>query len=135
MGPPVVELDDVLRIADAGDVTDPDGSAGEARVISRVRELTGATELVIALGGDNSLTYPVALGAEATGLITFDAHFDLRDGISNGTPVRRLVEDVPARVVARHRAHRSVQDRSDRHRRLRELRAYAQRAAEWGASG
>jgi arginase family enzyme len=26
------------------------------------------------------------------GLITFDAHHDLRDGISNGSPVRRLVE-------------------------------------------
>lgn len=95
MGPPAQDLNDVLRIADAGDVTDPDGSAGEARVISRVRELAAAG-LVIALGGDNSLTYPVALGAEATGLITFDAHFDLRDGISNGTPVRRLVEDSPA---------------------------------------
>ncbi|WP_258546597.1 arginase family protein, partial [Microbacterium sp. H6] len=90
MGPPVIELDEVLRIADAGDIADPDGSAGEARVISRVRELAAASKLVIALGGDNSLTYPVALGAEATGLITFDAHFDLRDGISNGTPVRRL---------------------------------------------
>ena len=95
MGPPAQDLNDVLRIADAGDVTDPDGSAGEARVIARVRELAAAG-LVIALGGDNSLTYPVALGAAATGLITFDAHFDLRDGISNGTPVRRLVEDSPA---------------------------------------
>lgn len=95
IGPPAQDLNDVLRIADAGDVTDPDGSAGEARVIARVRELAAAG-LLIALGGDNSLTYPVALGAEATGLITFDAHFDLRDGISNGTPVRRLVEDSPA---------------------------------------
>jgi arginase family enzyme len=29
---------------------------------------------------------------EATGLITFDAHYDLRDGVSNGSPVRRLIE-------------------------------------------
>ena len=27
-----------------------------------------------------------------SGLITFDAHHDLRDGVSNGSPVRRLVE-------------------------------------------
>jgi len=132
MGPPAVELDEVLRIADAGDVVDPDGASGEARVISRVRELAGAAELVIALGGDNSLTYPVALGAEASGLITFDAHFDLRDGISNGTPVRRLVEDTPAvssTSTARIDPTRIVQiGIAD----FANSVAYARRAAEWG---
>jgi arginase family enzyme len=29
---------------------------------------------------------------DATGLITLDAHYDLRDGVSNGSPVRRLIE-------------------------------------------
>lgn len=132
MGPPAVDLDEVLRIADAGDVTDPDGSAGEARVISRVRELVDAAKLVIALGGDNSLTYPVALGAEATGLITFDAHFDLRDGVSNGTPVRRLVEDVPAasplstsRIDPTRIVQIGIADFAN-------SAAYARRAAEWG---
>ncbi|MFK3677621.1 arginase family protein [Microbacterium sp. NPDC090218] len=132
MGPPAVELDEVLRIADAGDVADPDGSAGEARVISRVRELADATKLVIALGGDNSLTYPVALGAGATGLITFDAHFDLRDGISNGTPVRRLVEDSPATsalTTTRLDPTRIVQiGIAD----FANSAAYARRAADWG---
>ncbi|QEA27653.1 formimidoylglutamase [Microbacterium sp. CBA3102] len=132
MGPPVLELDEVLRIADAGDVSDPDGADGEARVISRVRALAGATKLVIALGGDNSLTYPVALGAEATGLITFDAHFDLRDGVSNGTPVRRLVEDVPtasALTTTRIDPTRIVQiGIAD----FANSAAYARRAADWG---
>ncbi|PRB16469.1 arginase family protein [Microbacterium sp. MYb62] len=132
MGPPAVELNEVLHITDAGDVTDPDGSDGEARVISRVRELTAATDLVIALGGDNSLTYPVALGSEATGLITFDAHFDLRDGVSNGTPVRRLVEDAPAASslrTARIDPARIVQiGIAD----FANSAAYARRAAEWG---
>ncbi|WP_337003682.1 MULTISPECIES: agmatinase family protein [unclassified Microbacterium] len=132
MGPPARDLNEVLRIVDAGDVTDPDGAAGEARVISRVRELAAAAGLVIALGGDNSLTYPVALGAEATGLITFDAHFDLRDGVSNGTPVRRLVEDTPTASpidTARIEPTRIVQiGIADFANSL----AYAQRAAEWG---
>ncbi|QYG13179.1 agmatinase family protein [Microbacterium sp. PAMC22086] len=132
MGPPAIELDEVLRIADAGDVADPDGSAGEARVISRVRELAAASKLVIALGGDNSLTYPTALGAEATGLITFDAHFDLRDGVSNGTPVRRLVEDIPATSpvdTARIDPTRIVQiGIAD----FANSAAYARRAADWG---
>jgi len=131
MGPPIVDLDEVLRIADAGDVAEPDGSEGEARAISRVRELSEATELVIALGGDNSLTYPVALGARATGLITFDAHFDLRDGISNGTPVRRLVEDTPAAsssttaVDPTRIVQIGIADFAN-------SAAYAQRAADWG---
>ena len=132
MGPPVVELDDVLRISDAGDVTDPDGSAGEARVISRVREIAAAARLVIALGGDNSLTYPVALGVEATGVITFDAHFDLRDGISNGTPVRRLVQDSPAasslstvKIDPTRIVQIGIADFAN-------SAAYARRAAEWG---
>lgn len=132
MGPPAIELDEVLRIADAGDVADPDGSAGEAQVISRVRELAAASKLVIALGGDNSLTYPTALGAEATGLITFDAHFDLRDGVSNGTPVRRLVEDIPATSpvdTARIDPTRIVQiGIAD----FANSAAYARRAADWG---
>ncbi|WP_396667977.1 agmatinase family protein [Microbacterium sp. R86528] len=93
MGNPPVDLNDVLRIADAGDVSSPDGTDGEASLRDRVRELRRSAELIIALGGDNSITYAVAQGAQARGLITLDAHFDLRDGVSNGSPVRRLVED------------------------------------------
>ena len=132
MGPPIVDLNERLRITDAGDIAEPDGDAGEAEAIERVRELSAATELVIALGGDNSLTYPVALGAQATGLITFDAHFDLRDGISNGTPVRRLVEDVPvtsaldtARIDPTRIVQIGIADFAN-------SAAYAQRAADWG---
>lgn len=132
LGPPTIDLDEVLRIADAGDVSEPDGDTGEARTIERVRELARASDLVIALGGDNSLTYPVALGAEATGLITFDAHFDLRDGVSNGTPVRRLVEDAPAASglpTARIDPTRIVQiGIAD----FANSAAYARRAADWG---
>ncbi|MEV8136481.1 arginase family protein [Microbacterium aurantiacum] len=101
LGPPPVDLTSVLRILDAGDVADPDGADGEERAEARVREISGSADLVIALGGDNAATVPVARGAQATGLITIDAHFDLRDGISNGSPVRRLVEGGldPTRVV------------------------------------
>ncbi len=99
IGPPPVDLSARLRIVDAGDVADPDGPEGEAEVRARVAALDAG--LVIALGGDNSLTYAVAQGARAQGLITLDAHYDLRDGVSNGSPVRRLVEDGldPTRIV------------------------------------
>ncbi|WP_136035665.1 arginase family protein [Microbacterium sp. K35] len=132
MGPPPLDLNELLRIADAGDVAEPDGAEGESEVIARVRELSEAAELVVALGGDNSLTYPVALGARATGLITFDAHFDLRDGVSNGSPVRRLVEDTPVASLlptTRLDPTRVVQiGIAD----FANSVAYARRAAEWG---
>lgn len=132
MGPPVLDLGTVLRITDAGDVAEPDGDVGEAAVIARVRKLTSATALVIALGGDNSLTYPVALGAEATGLITFDAHFDLRDGVSNGTPVRRLVEDTPAASTLRSAPIDPTRIVQIGIADFANSAAYAQRAADWG---
>lgn len=101
MGPPIVDLNAALRVADAGDIAEPDGPAGESALAVRVAELTERSNLVIALGGDNSITYATARGAGASGLITLDAHFDLRDGISNGSPVRRLVEGGldPRRIV------------------------------------
>lgn len=82
-----------LRIVDAGNVREPD--LNEADAIEAVAELRA--ELVIALGGDNAATVPTALGRwgsqiATAGLITLDAHYDLRDGTSNGSPVRRLLE-------------------------------------------
>ncbi|MFD6176355.1 MULTISPECIES: arginase family protein [unclassified Isoptericola] len=97
-------------VVDHGDVTEPDGPDGEARARAAVAAALGTDRMraraVVALGGDNALTVPVALGAwgddlATAGLVTFDAHYDLRDGVSNGSPVRRLVEAGldPARVV------------------------------------
>lgn len=85
-----------LRAVDFGDVDDPDGEEGEQRVAQAVAEARDA-RLLVALGGDNSATYSVARAAFGTdirsaGLVTLDAHHDLRDGISNGSPVRRLIE-------------------------------------------
>ena len=86
-----------LRMVDAGDIEDPDGPVGEKRVMTRLAHSKPHHGFLVALGGDNSITYSVALGiwgdkiAQA-GLITLDAHHDLRDGESNGSPVRRLIE-------------------------------------------
>ena len=84
-------LETPLRIVDAGDAVDPDGtdaSAWVAAVDARV---------VIAIGGDNAATVGVALGRwgsaiSSAGLVTVDAHHDLRDGVSNGSPVRQLLD-------------------------------------------
>ncbi len=86
-----------LVAEDWGDSTDPDGREGEARATAAVAAAARNATLLVALGGDNAATVPSALGAwgarlGAAGLVTVDAHHDLRDGISNGSPVRRLVE-------------------------------------------
>jgi formiminoglutamase len=82
-----------LRMVDVGNVREPDlNEQGAIDAVAGVR-----AELVIALGGDNAATVPTALGrwgssVATAGLITLDAHYDLRDGTSNGSPVRRLLE-------------------------------------------
>jgi arginase family enzyme len=56
--------------------------------------------LTLLAGGNNAVTRPavLALGVPLSqvGLITLDAHFDMRDtgeGLSNGNPVRALIDD------------------------------------------
>jgi arginase family enzyme len=64
--------------------------------------------LTLVAGGNNAVTRPavLALGAplDRVGLITLDAHFDMRDlddGLSNGNPVRALMKDgLPGKNIA-----------------------------------
>lgn len=111
---------------DAGDVTDPDFKEGEARVAAKVVELLD-TDLLIAVGGDNSITYSVAKATWGekigkAGLITFDAHHDLRDGESNGSPVRRLIA---AGLQGTHVVQIGISDYAN-------SPAYAKRAKDYG---
>jgi len=83
-------------IADLGNVDSPDGDEGIARVHTALKDALRKHKLLIALGGDNSITFSVASGLWSDlsniGLITFDAHHDLRDGHSNGSPVWELIQ-------------------------------------------
>lgn len=88
-----------LAFGDFGDVQEPDSEAGEARTSQLAAEVAARSGLAIGLGGDNSVTFAMARGVfgghvETAGLITLDAHHDLRDGVSNGSPVRRLVDEL-----------------------------------------
>lgn len=64
--------------------------------------------LTLLAGGNNAVTRPAVLGLgiplSRIGLITLDAHFDMRDldhGLSNGNPVRALIEDgLPGHNIA-----------------------------------
>ena len=85
-----------ISMTDLGDIESPDFVEGEGRVASFAANLLNKHKLVVALGGDNSITYSLARGLwkdlQNVGIITFDAHHDLRDGESNGSPIWRLIQ-------------------------------------------
>ena len=71
-----------------------------APLAGAVRELTQRADLTIVLGGHNGVTRPAVHGAasdlKSIGLLTLDAHFDLRDtdgGLNNGNPIQALLND------------------------------------------
>ena len=91
-----------VRVRDGGDLALAEKTPAEA-----MDEIAGAvggslphSDAVLVLGGDNSITRAGmrGLGPDLSriGLLTLDAHHDLRDtkdGLTNGNPVRALVED------------------------------------------
>lgn len=91
-----------LRVFDAGDLDL--GSLSPADAFGPIRDAvaaeTGRRELTIVLGGNNAITRPAFRGLDSTlqtaGLLTLDAHFDLRDtdlGLNNGNPIQALLDD------------------------------------------
>lgn len=90
------DLAESVAVVDAGDVVDPDGEGGLERTRALCAGLPRA-DLTVVLGGDNAATWQAMTGIAGEGLddfglITLDAHLDFRDGRSNGSPVRQLVE-------------------------------------------
>ncbi len=89
-------------VADRGDVALDGLSIEQATPLIRdaVAASAEAHALTLLVGGNNAITRPAVLGLGGEiaeiGLITLDAHFDMRDldaGLSNGNPVRALIED------------------------------------------
>ena len=87
------------RVHDAGDV--PLKAVSPADAFEPVRDAVagqGTRGLTVLIGGNNAITRPGVhgLGLDRVGLLTLDAHFDLRDtdqGLTNGNPVQALLED------------------------------------------
>jgi arginase family enzyme len=90
------------RIADRGDV-DLAGLSIESAtepIREAVRFSASLHALTLLVGGNNAVTRPGVLGLglplDKIGLVTLDAHFDMREtheGLSNGNPVRALIDD------------------------------------------
>lgn len=99
-----------VLVADHGDV--PIGGLTIEEATAPIRDAAAASvarhALTLLVGGNNAVTRPGvhALGVPLAdvGLITLDAHFDMRDtaqGLGNGNPVRALRDDgMPGRNIA-----------------------------------
>ena len=88
-----------VQVHDAGDLALK--AVTPSNAFEPVRDATAAQAhrgLTVLIGGNNAITRPGVhgLGLARTGLLTLDAHFDLRDtdqGLTNGNPVQALLED------------------------------------------
>ncbi len=80
---------------------------GFAPIRDAVRKCGEEHALTLLIGGNNAVTRPAVHGLglplDRVGLITLDAHFDLREtdqGLLNGNPIRALLEDgLPGRNI------------------------------------
>jgi formiminoglutamase len=99
-----------LRVFDAGDadIADLEPAGSLAPIVACLTPLLQKHEFTILLGGNNAVTRPAVHALDPSlqrvGLLTLDAHFDLRDtdcGLTNGNPVQALLEDgLPGTQIA-----------------------------------
>jgi formiminoglutamase len=91
-----------LRVFDAGDVGLGGAQPAEALapIVEKLAPLLAAHKLTMVLGGNNAVTRPCVHALDPTlqkvGVLTLDAHFDLRDtdcGLTNGNPIQALLDD------------------------------------------
>jgi formiminoglutamase len=91
-----------IAVEDLGDMPIADLLPADALglLATAVRSALSKSDALVLLGGDNSITRPgchgSSTGLERLGLLTLDAHLDLRDvnpELTNGNPVRALLAD------------------------------------------
>jgi arginase family enzyme len=122
-----------FRARDCGDLdfaNEPPETAFD-RTVEIIAEVTADSTCAVLIGGDNGVTRPglhaMGLDLRDCGLLTFDAHHDLRDlehGLTDGNPIRALLADgLPGRNVIQI----GIQPFTN-------SRAYAQVARETGIS-
>jgi agmatinase len=91
-----------VTMADIGDIviTPGDLRAFVNTTTEVARQIASRKALLVSVGGDHSITFPLVRGMEPWGeieLLHFDAHFDVRDTVagspySHSSPIRRISE-------------------------------------------
>jgi agmatinase len=91
-----------VTMADAGDVAiqGSDTAGNYERISGAARAIAGRGALMVAVGGDHSISYPLGLGLEALGpfdVVHVDAHADFLDELggsrlTGASQLRRLAE-------------------------------------------
>lgn len=92
-----------VRMADCGDVLIAGGDVqlSQARITAAVRKIAELQALVVAVGGDHSISFPVGRGLgeahQKVDIVHIDAHPDFADSIygsklQHGSQLRRLFE-------------------------------------------
>ncbi|MDP8908729.1 MAG: arginase family protein, partial [Chloroflexota bacterium] len=114
-----------VRLVDCGDVDVLylDVEHTFAGISAAVRTLAGRGALVVALGGDHSVTFPVVRGLDEVGafdIIHLDAHLDYTDAVhgvrlANSSPLRRVGE-LPYVGHIAQLGIRGIRTREDAHR-------------------
>ena len=90
-----LDIAEHLNASDFGDVSKPDS---QEKTVTELTQYYENARTFILLGGDNSITYSGVrallnfVEPSKLGVITLDAHHDLRDGISNGSPIKQLLD-------------------------------------------
>ena len=104
-----------IRVLDVGNW--PVSEMAPAAMVEGLQQMARSlpdAELTIYLGGDNSITRPLMAAEhddlERIGLISFDAHHDVRvleNGPNNGNPIRGLIEEhgLPGRNIVQIGVH------------------------------
>ncbi|MEO9180212.1 MAG: arginase family protein [Acidimicrobiales bacterium] len=124
-----IDLSDHVALVDYGDALNPDSAGATERVADAMAAMAPDVALRLILGGDNAATWhglKALSGGDYSnyGLVTLDAHLDMRDGTSNGSPVRQLLADG---LDDRHVVQVGLADFSN-------SAVYAQRAHEAGVT-
>ncbi len=93
-----LDISESVALVDFGDVDSPDAEGGGERVATAMARWDPRIALRLILGGDNAATWHAMRALSGGdysnfGLVTLDAHLDMRDGVSNGSPVRQLLEE------------------------------------------
>ncbi len=133
-----------LKVFDAGDadIAGLEPAASLAPLQARLEPLVQKHALTLVIGGNNAITRPCVHALDPTlqrvGLLTLDAHFDLRDtdcGLTNGNPVQALLDDgMPGRHIAQVGLLPFANTRKA-HEKAKRAGIFVQTGEDWGAMG